>query len=189
MVEAADAITVVTVGDALVGRLAAATSRGMDALAAAGAVVLAASTETVGLVAPLTGEPSSEDRRRGVGSVDSMRADNDAEVCAGVAAVVEELNAAIVAGLLAVAVELLAVVLGIGVAVVASMLGVLVPVTVVLGLPVPVTVVWGVPVPVTVVLASPETCTTPVRGSVDDDWVEEFVDASVDPGSRGRRRR
>jgi hypothetical protein len=151
--ETAGVAAAVTVGDALVvGKFAAATCCGAAAADAAGAVVLATLTETFEVVAPLVGEPSAEDPRRGVDTemfellllasgVDFVAcADDDAEVCPGVDAVVDGLDAAVVLALL---VE----VLGRDVAVVVS-----VPV---------------VPVSVTEVLAPPEACTTPARGSVD----------------------
>jgi hypothetical protein len=166
-VEKAGVAAAVTVGDALVvGKLAAAASCGRDAADAAGAVVLATLTETFEVVAPLVGEPAAEDPRRGVDTemfellllasgVDFVAcADDDAEVCPGVDAVVEGPEAAVVVAL---GVE----VLGLEVAVVGSVL--------------------VVPVPVTEVLAPPVACTTPARGSVDDpDWVEDFVDAWLD---------
>ena len=161
------AAAAVTVGDALVvGKLAGAASFGRDAADAAGAVVLATLTETFEVVAPLVGEPAAEDPRRGVDTemfellpraseVDFVAcADDDAEVCPGVDAVVEGAEAAVVGAL---RVE----VLGLEVAVVGSVL--------------------VEPVPVTEVLAPPVACTTPAPGSVDDpDWVEDFVDASLD---------
>jgi hypothetical protein len=144
----------VTVGDArVVGKLAAATSCGRDAADAAGALVLATLTETFEVVAPLVGEPIAEDPRRGVDTemfellllasgVDFVAcADDDADVCPGVDAVVDGPDAAVV-------VALLVEVPGPDVAVVVSVL--------------------VVPVPVTEVLAPPEACTTPARGSVDD---------------------
>jgi hypothetical protein len=166
-VETAGMAAAVTVGDALVvGKLAAATSCGRDAAGAAGAVVLATLTETFEVVAPLVGEPAAEDPRRGVDTemfellllasgVDFVAcADDDAEVCPGVDAVVDGPDAAA-------EVALLVEVLGPDLSVVGSVL--------------------VVPVPVTEVLAPPEACTTPARGSVDDpDGVEESVDASVD---------
>jgi len=153
-VETAGVAAAVNVGDALVvGKLAAATSCGWDAADAAGAVVLATLTETFEVVAPLVGEPTAEDPRRGVDTemfellllasgVDFVAcADDDAEVCPGLDAVVDGPDAAVV-------VALLVEVLGPDVAVVVSML--------------------VVPVPVTEVLAPPEACTTPARVSVDD---------------------
>jgi len=153
-VETAGVAAAVNVGDALVvGKLAAATSCGWDAADAAGAVVLATLTETFEVVAPLFGEPTAEDPRRGVDTamfellllasgVDFVAcADDDAEVCPGLDAVVDGPDAAVV-------VALLVEVLGPDVAVVVSML--------------------VVPVPVTEVLAPPEACTTPARVSVDD---------------------
>jgi hypothetical protein len=153
-VEATGVAAAVIVGDAPeVGKLAAATSCGRDAADAAGAVVLATRTETFEVVAPLVGEPTTEVPRRRVDSemfelrllasgVDFVAcADDDADVCLGVDAVVDGPDAAVV-------VALLVEVLGPDVAVVVSLL--------------------VVPVPVTEVLAPPEACTTPARGSVDD---------------------
>jgi hypothetical protein len=152
-VETAGVAAAVTVGDArVVGKLGAATSRGTAAADAAGAVVLATLTETFAVVAPLVGEPTAEDPRRGVDSemfellllasgVDFVAcADDDVEVCP-VDAVVDRPDAAVVAALL---VE----VLGPDVAVVVSVL--------------------VVPVPVTEVFAPPEAATTAARGSVDN---------------------
>lgn len=119
MVGTARVVSAVTFGDALVGSLAAATSRGRDALAAAGAVVLAALTETAGLVPPLAGEPSLEDLRRGVD-----------RTCADV----EELDR-VVAALLVVAVALLAEVLGLDAAVVVPVRVLCVPFTAVFAPP------------------------------------------------------
>src|SRR5436190_3864224 len=109
-VETAGVAAAVTVGDALVvGKLPAATSCGRDA---AGAVVLATLTETFEVVAPLVGEPAAEDPRRRVATemfellllasgVDFVAcADDDAEVCSGVDAVVDGPNAAVVVALL-----------------------------------------------------------------------------------------
>jgi hypothetical protein len=153
-VERAGVAAAVTVGDALVvGKLAAATSCGRDAADAAGAVVLATLRETFEVVAPLVGEPAAEDPRRGVDTemfellllasgVDFVAcADDDAEVCPGLDAVVDRPGAAVV-------VALLVEVLGPEVAVVDSVL--------------------VVSVPVTEVTAPPEACTNPARGSVDD---------------------
>jgi hypothetical protein len=153
-VETAGLTAAVTVGDGLVvGKFAAAASCGREAADAAGAVVLATLGETFEMVAPLVGEPATEDPRRGVdvemlkllllaGGVDFVAwADDDAEVGAGVGAVVEGPEAAV---LLALVVEVLALV----VAVVGSVL--------------------VAPVPVTEVLAPPEACTTPARRSVED---------------------
>ena len=153
-VETAGVAAAVTVGDALVvGKLGAATSCGRDAADAAGALVLATLTETFEVVAPLVGEPTAEDPRRGVDTemfeslllasgVDFVAgSDDDAGVCPGGHAVVDGPDAAVV-------VALLVEVLGPDVAVVVSVL--------------------VVPVPVTEVLAPPEACTTPACGSVDD---------------------
>jgi hypothetical protein len=153
-VETAGVAAAVTVGDArVVGKLGAATSRGTAAADAAGAVVLATLTETFEVVAPLVGEPTAEDPRRGVDTemfellllacgVDFVAcADDDVEVCPGVDAVVDGPDAAVV-------VALLVEVLGPDVAVVVSVL--------------------VVPVPVTEVFAPPEAATTAARGSVDD---------------------
>lgn len=161
-VETAGVAVAVTVGDALVvGKVDAAASCGRDA---AGAVVLATLTETFEVVAPIVGEPAAEDPRRGVDTemfellplasgVDFVAcADDDAEVCPGVDAVVEGPEAAVVVAL---RVEVL------GLEVVGSVL--------------------VEPVPVTEALAPPVACATPARGTVDDpDWVEDFVDASLD---------
>jgi hypothetical protein len=153
-VETAGVAAAVTVGDALVvGKLAAAASWGRDTADAAGAVVLATLTETFEVVAPLDGDPAAEDPPRAVDAemlelvrltdgVDFVAcADDDAEVCAGVDAVVEGPESAVV-------VALLVEVLGLDVAAVG--------------------VVLVVPVPVTEVLAPPEACTTPACGSVED---------------------
>jgi hypothetical protein len=126
-VETAGLTAAVTVGDGIVvGKLAAAASCGREAADAAGAVVLATLGETIEMLAPLVGEPAAEDPRRGVdvemlelwllaGGVDFVAwADDDAEVGAGVGAVV-----------LALVVEVLALV----VAVVGLVLVVPVPVT------------------------------------------------------------
>jgi hypothetical protein len=61
-VETADVATAVTVGDVLVvGKLAAAASRGTDTVDAAVAVVSATLTETFEVAARYVGEPSAED--------------------------------------------------------------------------------------------------------------------------------
>lgn len=153
-VETAGLAAAVTVGDGLVvGKLAAAASCGRDVADAAGAVVFGTLTETFEVVPPLDGEPASEDPRRRVDvemlelllladGVDFVAwADDDAEVDAGVDAVVDGPEAAAVWALV---VEVLAFVVA------------------VVGL------VLVVPVPVTEVLARPEACTIPARRSVED---------------------
>jgi hypothetical protein len=141
-VETADVATAVTVGDVLVvGKLAAAASRGTDTVDAAVAVVSATLTETFEVAARYVGEPSAEDPSCAE-DVETF----ELALAAGGVDVVKGSDAAVV-------VALVNEVLGLCVAVVGVVL---------------VGVVLVVSVPVTEVLAPPEACTTPACGSVDD---------------------
>jgi hypothetical protein len=161
VVETAGVAGAMTVNDALVVGNVAAASCGRDD-DAAGALVLARLTETFEAVTPRVDEPAAKDLPGGVGVkalesvplVDGVEfvaaADDDAEVCSGVDAVVERSEPAVVAALL---IEIP----GLDVAVVSLVVDVAV-----------VSLVVDVAMPFTEVLAPPEACTTPVCGSVDD---------------------